>query len=107
VKVRAKNRRVTKSISYSAVDDPHADLPAWMRDRIVPPYPSRPIGPRWTMNGGPITREHLASPFDHHADEHFSREWLNTLGFDQVQALGSDSHNDDDERREQYIVRNQ
>lgn len=71
----------------------------------VPPYPSRPLGSYWTMNGGPISRQHLASPFDHHAHERFDPLWLNSLSHQQIQALGSDSHNGHDKFREHFIVR--
>lgn len=68
-----------------------------------PSYPSRPLGRRWTFNGGQITARHLAG--GHHAHERFDPNWLNGLSNAQLTALGSDSHNHQDHLREQYIVR--
>lgn len=67
-------------------------------------YPSRPLGRRWTFNGGKITAAHLANPHSHHAHEHFNRQYLNSLSQRELCALGSDSHNG--QVREQYVVRN-
>jgi hypothetical protein len=69
----------------------------------LPNYPNQPLGRYWRYNGGPITAAHLSG--GHHSHERFDPHWLNSLSFQEIQALGSDSHNGHTRLREQYIVR--